>query len=88
MNAIKNKVEITIERQDGTIEVKDISDKFMDITAGMFARIAKATKDAGRGTVTGYKVTPVAYEVELTQKDKDLIDYYRHNDAVKNSMNP
>lgn len=48
---------ITIKRPEGHVEVVDVSEKFFGMTDGLFERVKKSTKEAGKGECISYEVT-------------------------------
>lgn len=66
------KTEIKIKRENGDIEIVDVSAKFPGgISDPMFDQIKKATKAAGKGDCLSYSVTNIDTRADA-EKDYDL----------------
>lgn len=75
-------ITITIRRPEGHTETKDVSNQFSSMNDALFARIQKATADAGRGEVLSYDVVE---EVYTPTPEDDLRDArYAWDRAIHN----
>jgi hypothetical protein len=63
------KIELTIKRENGETEIKDVTEKFAAMTTGIFNQIKKATKDAGKGNVEKATITHIKNNISKLRRE-------------------
>ena len=78
--------ELTVIRPNGETEVISITDKRKNMNGRIFAQIVKGTKEAGKGTVTGYNVVRITKTRELNQGENVAKAQYTDEQKMKYEM--